>query len=117
MSWNRIFFDHSIDFAGIARAVDYARARGLETLRYNFPLCSVLEPHRQIATSTIPTGKKGICTRAMTVDYALRVNCDIVFLARRPLPILLASPKSANMANNNTTADRHMFSVYGLMVA
>lgn len=58
MNWKSLFFDHSSSFEPIGRALDYARSRGLAAQLYNFPLCTVPEPYRHLAPSTISDWKR-----------------------------------------------------------
>lgn len=56
--WTDLFVDHSRDFAPIARALDFARLKGIPTTLYNFPLCTVPTPYRRFAPSTISDWKR-----------------------------------------------------------
>ncbi|WP_198008115.1 His-Xaa-Ser system radical SAM maturase HxsC [Rhodobacter ferrooxidans] len=55
--WKEEFFDNSANFAPIARALDTADIRGIETTLYNFPLCSVPEPYRRRSLRSISDWK------------------------------------------------------------
>lgn len=56
--WDRQFHDHSLDFRPIAEAVSLTRSRGIETLLYNMPLCTVPDAFRNIAPTTISDWKR-----------------------------------------------------------
>jgi His-Xaa-Ser system radical SAM maturase HxsC len=58
MNWERLFYDHSIRFEPIGAAIDIARARGVETLLYNFPRCTVPAAFRHLAPATISDWKR-----------------------------------------------------------
>ncbi|SDA99587.1 His-Xaa-Ser system radical SAM maturase HxsC [Sinorhizobium sp. NFACC03] len=58
MNWNRTFRDTSSDFTMIRSAINLAAARGIAVSLFNFPLCSVPEPYRQFAPSTISDWKR-----------------------------------------------------------
>ncbi len=66
--WNEQFFDHSVDFGAIAEATTLTRSRGIETLLYNMPRCTVPAPFRPYAPVTISDWK-----RAFLPECA---NCD-----------------------------------------
>jgi His-Xaa-Ser system radical SAM maturase HxsC len=57
-NWDNLFVDNSIRFSEIAEALSYARSRGIETLLYNFPLCTVPESYRRFAPRTISDWKQ-----------------------------------------------------------
>jgi len=59
-NWDTLFFDNSPSeaFAPIAEAVDLVRARGIEALLYNFPLCTVPAEYRSLAPRTISDWKQ-----------------------------------------------------------
>jgi His-Xaa-Ser system radical SAM maturase HxsC len=57
-NWNNIFFDHSQDFSRIGAAVDLVRARGIQALLFNFPLCTIPAGYRQFAPATISDWKQ-----------------------------------------------------------
>lgn len=57
-NWDTLFLDSSVAFREIATAVDICRARGLETLLYNFPACTVPAAYRSLAPSTISDWKR-----------------------------------------------------------
>jgi His-Xaa-Ser system radical SAM maturase HxsC len=58
MNWDKIFFDHSVEFAPIGSALDIARARGIDARLYNFPLCTVPGPYRTLADCSISDWKR-----------------------------------------------------------
>jgi len=58
MNWASSFQDTSIDFVGIAKAIDISTARGISVALYNFPLCSVPGQYREFALSTISDWKR-----------------------------------------------------------
>lgn len=57
-NWDRLFFDSSSDFAPIAEAADLARACGVNTLLYNFPLCTIPAQYRSLAVPAISDWKR-----------------------------------------------------------
>jgi His-Xaa-Ser system radical SAM maturase HxsC len=57
-NWDRLFFDNSEDFSTLAEAIDIAKTRGIKSRLYNFPLCTVPEPYRELAPSTISDWKR-----------------------------------------------------------
>lgn len=57
-NWGREFFDSSQNFDPIAAGVDIANIRGLETVLYNFPLCTVPEPYRRFCANSISDWKQ-----------------------------------------------------------
>lgn len=57
-NWDGLFVDNSLRFSEIAEALSYARSRGIETLLYNFPLCTVPERYRRFAPRTISDWKQ-----------------------------------------------------------
>lgn len=57
-NWHGIFCDHSSDFGPVARALDIARARGIDVRLYNFPLCTVPVPYRPFADCSISDWKR-----------------------------------------------------------
>ena len=58
MNWDRLFHDHSRGFEQIGIAIDSARSRGVETLLYNFPRCTVPKAYRVLAPATISDWKR-----------------------------------------------------------
>jgi len=56
--WPNLFADTSVAFADVAEALDLARARGIQAVLYNFPLCTVPEPYRYLAPSSISDWKR-----------------------------------------------------------
>ncbi|BBE72979.1 His-Xaa-Ser system radical SAM maturase HxsC [Oharaeibacter diazotrophicus] len=56
--WPDLFADTSVAFADVAEALDLARARGIQAVLYNFPLCTVPEPYRYLAPSSISDWKR-----------------------------------------------------------
>ena len=58
MNWDSLFLDNSRDFTPIAKAIDIVRARGLEALLYNFPVCTVPSRYRAFAPATISDWKR-----------------------------------------------------------
>lgn len=56
--WPDLFMDSSRDFDRIGEAVNLARGRGISTLLYNFPLCTVPSAYRELAPSTISDWKR-----------------------------------------------------------
>lgn len=58
MNWDRLFHDHSLGFGTIGAAIDIARSRGVDTLLYNFPRCTVPPAYRDLAPATISDWKR-----------------------------------------------------------
>ncbi|WP_349434291.1 His-Xaa-Ser system radical SAM maturase HxsC [Pararhizobium sp. A13] len=58
MNWHKTFRDTSADFTMIRAAINLATAKGVAVSLFNFPLCSVPEPYRQFAPSTISDWKR-----------------------------------------------------------
>ncbi|GAB4070688.1 His-Xaa-Ser system radical SAM maturase HxsC [Ancylobacter sonchi] len=57
-NWDRLFFDHSTEFTPIADALNIAKARNVEAVLFNFPRCTVPQPYRDRAPSTISDWKR-----------------------------------------------------------
>lgn len=57
MNWDHSFKDTSLDFEQVRRAINLAIGRGLQTLLYNFPLCTVPSQYQYLAPSTISDWK------------------------------------------------------------
>jgi len=57
MNWETLFWDHSADFSDLARALDFAKSRGIVARLYNFPLCTVPVVFRDRAPRTISDWK------------------------------------------------------------
>lgn len=57
-SWRKCFFDNSVDFSAIGTAIDLMRARNQGVMLYNFPLCTVPMPYRDIAVRSISDWKQ-----------------------------------------------------------
>lgn len=58
MNWDAEFFDNSTCFHPIGNALSLATAKGLETMLYNFPLCTIPEPYRHFAVRSISDWKQ-----------------------------------------------------------
>ena len=58
MNWATEFFDSSIDFKNVGRALNIATGRGMNAYLYNFPYCSVPEPYREYAVNSISDWKQ-----------------------------------------------------------
>jgi His-Xaa-Ser system radical SAM maturase HxsC len=58
MNWASSFKDTSVDFDPLARSIDIVTARGIQAWLYNFPACSVPQPYRPHAPSTISDWKR-----------------------------------------------------------
>jgi His-Xaa-Ser system radical SAM maturase HxsC len=67
--WSKTFFDHSIDFSGIAAAAAYTLASGIETRFFNFPLCTIPPAWRPYAEQTISDWKQRFDTPCL--------NCSV----------------------------------------
>jgi His-Xaa-Ser system radical SAM maturase HxsC len=77
MNWERSFKDTSLDFGHLRSAINLAIGRGVQTLLYNFPLCSVPPAYRHLAPRTISDWKNkflGACE-----GCALRSTCGGFF--------------------------------------
>lgn len=57
-NWRREFFDSSRIFDPIAAGIDIASTRGLETVLYNFPLCTVPAQYRRFCANSISDWKQ-----------------------------------------------------------
>ncbi len=77
MNWNRTFRDTSSDFTMIRSAINLAAARGIAASLFNFPLCSVPEPYRQFAPSTISDWKRKYLD--FCEDCSVRAACGGFF--------------------------------------
>lgn len=58
MNWDHTFQDTSIDFDGVACAIDLASGNGVETTLYNFPLCTVPPQYRRFCVASISDWKQ-----------------------------------------------------------
>lgn len=58
MNWEKCFIDTSTDFGAVGIALSRALARGIEVSLFNFPLCTVPQPYRHLAPSTISDWKR-----------------------------------------------------------
>lgn len=56
--WSELFIDHSADPGPLIDAIGYATARGVETVIYNTPLCTVPEPLRPWLRQSISDWKQ-----------------------------------------------------------
>jgi His-Xaa-Ser system radical SAM maturase HxsC len=77
MNWDKEFCDTSVDFDGVARAIDIATGRGLGTLLYNFPLCTVPNSYRRYCVASISDWKQKFL--APCTDCSLRSECTGFF--------------------------------------
>lgn len=57
-NWNKLFFDHSSNFAAIARALACVELHGIDVALYNFPLCTVPVAWRRLAVPSISDWKR-----------------------------------------------------------
>jgi len=57
-NWDRLFFDSGASFTQLAAAIDTARGRGVAVALYNFPLCTVPAPYRDLAHASISDWKR-----------------------------------------------------------
>lgn len=57
-NWHRLFHDSGTSFAPVAAAIDAARGRGIAVALYNFPLCTVPAPYRDLAHASISDWKR-----------------------------------------------------------
>jgi hypothetical protein len=76
-NWATLFYDNSLDFAPVGHALDVAHARGIDTLLFNFPLCTVPEFYRLQAPSTISDWKRRYLPTC--ADCRLKVDCGGFF--------------------------------------
>lgn len=58
LNWEKEFFDNSVDFEPIARAIDISSVRGIDVRLYNFPLCTIPEQWRPYSVSSISDWKR-----------------------------------------------------------
>lgn len=77
MNWDAEFCDSSMEFDGIATAVDLAVGRGLRTKLYNFPLCTVPPSYRMYCTLSISDWKQKFLSTCD--DCRLRSSCTGFF--------------------------------------
>lgn len=77
MNWNEEFCDTSRDFGNMERAVDLALGRGLKTVLYNFPLCTVPEIYRPFCVASISDWKQKFLSTCDTCS--LRSSCTGFF--------------------------------------
>lgn len=56
--WKHLQFDHSVDFALIAEALDLAASRGIAAQLFNFPRCTVPPTYRDYAVASISDWKQ-----------------------------------------------------------
>jgi His-Xaa-Ser system radical SAM maturase HxsC len=77
MNWDKEFCDTSVDFEGVAKAIDIVAGRGLATLLYNFPLCTVPDAYRRYCVSSISDWKQKFL--AECADCSLRSTCTGFF--------------------------------------
>lgn len=77
MNWSDEFFDTSVEFGNIARALCIAKGRGGTPKLFNFPLCTVPDEYRSFAVSSISDWKRkyeGFCEKC-----AIRAECGGFF--------------------------------------
>ncbi len=77
MNWDREFSDTSVAFDGVARALDISLGRGLPTVLYNFPLCSVPQAYRRYCIASISDWKQKFL--ATCEDCTIRSRCTGFF--------------------------------------
>ncbi|MGV1951065.1 His-Xaa-Ser system radical SAM maturase HxsC [Agrobacterium vitis] len=77
MNWAHSFKDTSMDFDQLRRAVNLAMGRGLQTLLYNFPLCTIPPQYRHLAPATISDWKSKFLDPCETCS--LRSTCGGFF--------------------------------------
>lgn len=58
-----LYFDHSSDFAPIARAIDMSTLFGVDAVLFNFALCSVPESYRRYCAASISDWKRKFAVR------------------------------------------------------
>ncbi|MBW8639996.1 His-Xaa-Ser system radical SAM maturase HxsC [Hoeflea sp. WL0058] len=58
LNWSSEFFDSSIEFQNIARALNIASGRGLSVSLFNFPLCTIPEAYRRYSVNSISDWKQ-----------------------------------------------------------
>lgn len=56
--WRSLYVAHHKNFAPIGEAIDIARLHGIHARLFNFPLCSVPEPYRELAAPSISDWKR-----------------------------------------------------------
>jgi His-Xaa-Ser system radical SAM maturase HxsC len=76
-NWAKLFFDSSNQFEPIAFALDIARSRGINTLLYNFPLCTIPDKYRALSPATISDWKRKFLE--MCSDCKLKEDCGGFF--------------------------------------
>ncbi|MER8807540.1 His-Xaa-Ser system radical SAM maturase HxsC [Mesorhizobium australicum] len=75
--WDSLFFDSSLGFDLVSKALDLSISRGIDTKLYNFPLCTVPADYRAFAPSTISDWKRAYVEDC--VDCSLRNECGGFF--------------------------------------
>lgn len=76
-NWNSLFYDSSVGFDIVGKALDFAISRGIDTKLYNFPLCTVPADYRAFAPSTISDWKRAYVSDC--ADCSLRNECGGFF--------------------------------------
>jgi hypothetical protein len=77
MNWSHSFKDTSVDFGPLRSAVNLAIGRGIQTLLYNFPLCTVPPSYRHLAPRTISDWKNKFLENCD--GCAIRSSCSGFF--------------------------------------
>ncbi|AGB73685.1 MULTISPECIES: His-Xaa-Ser system radical SAM maturase HxsC [Rhizobium] len=77
MNWAHSFKDTSLDFGRLRTAINLAIGRGIQTLLYNFPLCSVPPGYRHLAPGTISDWKNKFLEQCS--GCSLRSTCGGFF--------------------------------------
>jgi His-Xaa-Ser system radical SAM maturase HxsC len=76
-NWDSLFFDSSLGFELVGRALDFSVSRGINTKLYNFPLCTVPSEYRPFARSTISDWKRAYVEAC--ADCSLQNECGGFF--------------------------------------
>ncbi|MDL2408881.1 hypothetical protein PY650_25220 [Rhizobium calliandrae] len=82
MNWAHSFKDTSTDFSQLGRSVNLALGRGIPTLLYNFPLCSLPAHYRHLAPPTISDWKNKFLDEC--ISCGLRSACGGFFEWYKP---------------------------------
>ena len=75
--WSELFFDHSVDFEPVQAAAAQTLTRGIDTVLFNFPLCTLPKEWRSYAPPTISDWKRRFIDACN--DCPVREQCSGLF--------------------------------------
>jgi His-Xaa-Ser system radical SAM maturase HxsC len=75
--WESLYWDHSIDFGPVERALLHADLHGIRAQLFNFPRCTVPENYRHLAPPSISDWKRKYAAACM--DCAEKDDCSGFF--------------------------------------